>query len=53
MPLLLLSLQSQIKVISSRKKTYLHASVIPEYLGYASIKAHKEYCGFSNSDVRL
>lgn len=61
-PLLLLFLQSQIKVTSFRKKTYLHASVIPEYLGYAffffffgyaSIKAHKEYCGFSNSDVRL
>lgn len=35
MPLLLLFLQSQIEVISFRKKTYLHASVIPEYLGYA------------------
>ena len=23
------------------------------FFGYASIKAHKEYCGFSNSDVRL
>lgn len=34
-PLLLLFLQSQIKVTSFRKKTYLHASVIPEYLGYA------------------
>lgn len=34
--------------LSPPEKTYLHASVLPEYLGYASIKAQKEYCGFSD-----
>ena len=44
LPLLLLFLQSQIKVISPRK-THFHASVIPENPAYASIKAHTEYYG--------
>lgn len=39
----LFSFKVQIKVISS-KKTHLHASVIPESLAQASIKAHTEYC---------
>lgn len=39
----LFSFKVQIKVISS-KKSHLHASVIPESLAQASIKAHTEYC---------